>query len=297
MNHLALFAALLLVAAGPAPTEPIAEVNGRTLTQADLDAYLAVRGVPAKASRALRERAASEFVDRELIRGFLSRNKVEPDPEQLALAVQRAKERLAAEGTTPEEALAAPGIDEARLQAEVALSLAWQKLASRSLADSQIREHFERHRRRLDGTRLRLAQVFLPYEPGESVGAAPKTSERLSEIREQIAAGKSSFQDAAKKFSRSPTAETGGEVGWIGPRGDVPEPVAAAAYRLREGELSEVLPSKLGLHLVTVLETEPGELSLEDVRPQIVEELSRDLWTQTVAAERETAKITLRPVR
>jgi len=292
MTRFAQFAVSLLLAAGPAPDAPIAEVNGRVLTARDLDAYLAVRGVPSSASAALRERAAMELVDRELIRGFLARHKVEPDAEQLALAVRRAKERLAAEGGKPEEVLASLGIDEARLEAEVALPLAWRKLAAQALTDEQIRKHFDEHRRRLDGTRLRVAQIFLKYEPGESATDAPKTTDRLSAVRDQIIAGKTTFTAAAKAHSQSPTAARGGEVGWIGPRGDLPEPVAAAAYALKEGGVSDVVTSRIGAHLVTVLEVEPGDLSLEDARPAIVEELSRRLWEQTVAAERKTAKIT-----
>jgi hypothetical protein len=42
-----------------------------------------------------------------------------------------------------------------------------------------------------------------------------------------------------------------------------------------------------------VTDVKPGELSLEDVRPAVIAELSRSLWDQTVADERKSAKIVI----
>jgi parvulin-like peptidyl-prolyl isomerase len=288
--------AILLLAATVAPHADdavIAVVNGRKLTGRDLRVSLALRGVPEEVSPAFRERAVKELVDRELIRGFLQRNKVTPDPNQLALAVRTAKERLAAGGKNPDEVLKSLGVDDARLSSEMAVPLGWRKLVSRSLTAKQIRDDFEKNRRRLDGTRLRVSQIFLKYEPGESAENAPKATAKLKAIREAITAGKTTFADAAKARSQSPAAAGGGDLGQIGPRGDLPAVVADAAFRLDKGQVSDVIFSPLGAHLVTVTEVEPGELSLEDARPAIVEELSRKLWEETVAAERKSAKITM----
>lgn len=288
-----LAALLMLSAAAPPDAVVLAEVNGRTLTDRDLASSLAIRGVPANASPAVRDRALAELIDRELIRGFLTRHKVEADAEQLAVAVRTAKERLAAGGKNPDEAIASLGFEETGLAAEVALPLAWQKFVGRTLTEAQIKERFEKNRRRFDGTRLRVAQIFLRDEPGGTAGQAPRTTARLAALREEIVGGKTTFAAAAEKHSQAPTKSAGGEVGWITTSGDLPAAVSDAAYRLDVGGVSEVVTSRRGAHLVSVLEVEPGELSLEDARPKIVAELSRDLWAETVAAERKTAKITM----
>jgi parvulin-like peptidyl-prolyl isomerase len=285
---------LLLSAAGPpADDAALATVNGRKLTGRDLRVSLALRGVPEETSPAFHDRAVKELVDRELVRQFLERNKVAPDPQQLALAVRTAKERLAAGGKDPDKVLKSLRTDEARLSEEIAVPLGWRRLVNRTVTDKQVREHFERNRRRLDGTRLRVSQIFRKYEPEESLEAAPKAIAQMKAIRDEIASGKASFAEAAKKYSQSPTAKNGGDLGKIGSRGDVPAAVAEAAFRLDAGQVSDVILSPLGAHLVTVTEVEPGELSLEDARPAIVEELSHKLWDETVAAERKGAKITV----
>ncbi|HEX6984748.1 MAG TPA: peptidylprolyl isomerase, partial [Planctomycetaceae bacterium] len=128
-------------------------------------------------------------------------------------------------------------------------------------------------------------------EPGESPEKAPTTAGRLDAIRRRIVSGETTFAEAAKAHSQAPTAVGGGDVGWIGPRGDLPSAVTRAAYALEPGAVSEVVLSPFGAHLVTVTEVEPGDLSLEDARPAILDELSEALWAETVAAERKIAKI------
>jgi parvulin-like peptidyl-prolyl isomerase len=185
------------------------------------------------------------------------------------------------------------GLDEKRVQDEVALTLAWNQHATRTIADAQIREYWKAHERRLDGTRLRVSQIVLKYEPGESPKSAPKTTAKLKLIRDRIVSGKKSFADAARDVSQSPSAEQGGDVGVIGPRGDLPEAVSQAAYKLGKGDVSDIVLSPFGAHLVTVTALEPGDLSLEDARPAIFKELAEKLWRDTVASERKMAKIVL----
>jgi len=115
--------------------------------------------------------------------------------------------------------------------------------------------------------------------------------QRLKDLKGQIASGKLTFQDAAKKHSESPTRDQGGEVGLIGFRGKLPAPVCRAAFSLKVNEISEPVISPFGVHLVQVTEIVPGDLSLEDVRPQIFDRLSEQLWTDTIARERKSAKI------
>jgi parvulin-like peptidyl-prolyl isomerase len=288
------FFVLLALALPAAPPDTVvAEVNGRRLTQSDLRAFLVIRGAPADVSPSFRSRATSELVDRELIRQFLERIKTVAEPAAVDAAVRAAMERVAMRSQDSATILASLGVEEARLRSELAVSIAWRHHVGRVLTDRQIREHFDRHRRRFDGTRLRVSQIFVKYEPGESPSHAAKTAERLQVLRREIAGGKTSFADAAKAHSEAPTAASGGDVGWIGPRGDLPTAVTRAAYALRRGEVSEGIVSPFGAHLVVITDLKAGDLSLEDARPPIVEELSQTLWDETVASERKAAKIVM----
>lgn len=292
MNALAATGLLLLtLAADPAADAVLAQVNGRQLTARDLDAYLAIRGVHGDLSQAVREAATRELVDRELVRQYLERRKTVADPESLAAAMRVAKQKLAPDAEDVSAALKSLGLDEQRVTDEVALTLAWNQHAKRTITDSEIRNYWKANQRRFDGTRLHVSQIILKYAAGESQKDAPQTTAKLKAIRDEIVSGKRSFADAARDVSQSPSAEQGGDVGVIGPRGDLPEAVSQAAFKLEKGDVSEVVLSPFGAHLVTVTKLEPGELSLEDARPAIFKELAEKLWDITVASERKSAKM------
>jgi parvulin-like peptidyl-prolyl isomerase len=114
----------------------------------------------------------------------------------------------------------------------------------------------------------------------------------LLQVKEDIAAGKTTFADAAKKHSQAPTAADGGDVGWFGWRGGLPAAVSEEAFALETGAVSEPVRSPLGVHLVQVVEREPGRLSLEDVRPAVYNALSKSLWQEIAQRQRKSARIT-----
>ena len=86
-----------------------------------------------------------------------------------------------------------------------------------------------------------------------------KARERLQAIRAEIAAGKLDFAAAAKKFSECPTAKDGGDLGYIRRRGTPEdEPLARAAFALKPCELSEVIETDYGFHVVRVTDRKAG---------------------------------------
>lgn len=283
----------VLVSRSAVAEEMIATVNGVALTTDDLRISLALRGLPETVSPTVRRQAVDWLIERELIRQFLERNKSTVDADALEATIRQTLEQRQKENRPVEPTLESLGIDEARLAAERAVSVAWRRHTQRVTTDEQIHQHFDEHRQRLDGTRLRVSQIFRKYDEGESIDNAPQTQAALEIIRQPLVEGATKFEDAARRESQSPSAQKGGDVGWIGPHGHLPAAVSAAAFALKPGEVSPVVLSPFGAHLVTVTDVDPGELSLEDVRPAILAERADRLWKETVAAERKIAKIVM----
>jgi foldase protein PrsA len=76
-----------------------------------------------------------------------------------------------------------------------------------------------------------------------------KTKDEAEKIRADILGGKKSFADAARDFSIDPYSKnTGGDLGFV-VAGDDPLQVAAFALQ-KDGELSPVIQSKMGFHVL-----------------------------------------------
>lgn len=73
--------------------------------------------------------------------------------------------------------------------------------------------------------------------------------EKLAGIRESIVAGTGDFEAIAQSESDCSSAKRGGDLGHFG-RGQMQKPFEDAAYSLKVGELSGVVDSDSGVHIV-----------------------------------------------
>ncbi len=281
---------ILVLGAGE-PARVVVKVNGTAITEGDVDFIATTRQLKPEQRTEQESKLIDELVDRQLVREFLARRKISAPADELGFQIQQAEDAIKKHGDDPATLLAKLGYTPERLKTELGLPLAWQAYVRQNVTLPQTREYFENHRAELDGTQLRARQIFLklPPNPTEADQAAKRS--QLKELRSQIESGKLTFADAARKHSESPSKEQGGDVGLFGARGKLPTPVTRAAFGLKVNELSEPIVSTFGVHLIQVTERLPGDLSLEDVRSEIISKLSDQLWADTVRNERKSAKI------
>lgn len=281
---------ILVLGAGE-PARVVVKVNGTAITEGDVDFIATTRQLKPEQRAEQESKLIDELVDRQLVREFLARRKISAPADELGFQIQQAEDAIKKHGDDPVTLLSKLGYTPERLKTELGLPLAWQAYVRQTVTLPQTKEYFETHRAELDGTQLRARQIFLklPPNPTEADQAAKRS--QLKELRSQIESGKLTFADAARKHSESPSKDQGGDVGLFGARGKLPTPVTRAAFGLKVNELSEPIVSTFGVHLIQVTERLPGDLSLEDVRSEIISKLSDQLWADTVRNERKSAKI------
>ncbi|MDR2637461.1 MAG: peptidylprolyl isomerase [Zoogloeaceae bacterium] len=87
---------------------------------------------------------------------------------------------------------------------------------------------------------------------------------RLNDLRERLAHGED-FAELARLYSLDGSAAKGGDLGWINPGDTVPE-FERAMDALAEGEVSQVVQSPFGFHLIKVEERRTQDMSEEKLR-------------------------------
>jgi peptidyl-prolyl cis-trans isomerase D len=107
-------------------------------------------------------------------------------------------------------------------------------------------------------------------------GADAKQKEAAQVLANRIVAegrGGKNFADLAKKESQDPSAEKGGEIGWLN-QGQLPEALDKQIFALAKGEISEPIETPVGFHIVKVEDIkEEKTLSLAEAKPVITREL------------------------
>jgi peptidyl-prolyl cis-trans isomerase SurA len=107
-----------------------------------------------------------------------------------------------------------------------------------------------------------------------------KAKNKLIEIRKQIVEDSIDFADLAKKYSDDySSGRSGGDLGWQKRGTFVPE-FDATAYSLKKGELSDIVETEFGFHLIQLIERRGNTINARHIliKPEITSadiELSR----------------------
>jgi peptidyl-prolyl cis-trans isomerase C len=81
----------------------------------------------------------------------------------------------------------------------------------------------------------------------------------------------SNFAEMARKYSQDPSAESGGDLGWVG-RGQLDPTFEEAAFQMRRGQPSGVIQTNFGYHVIFVEDKRPaGTEPFDQVKASIRE--------------------------
>jgi peptidyl-prolyl cis-trans isomerase SurA len=111
-------------------------------------------------------------------------------------------------------------------------------------------------------TKIEVAQIVV--KPEISVDQKDKLRDKLNSFRERVYAGED-FKMLATLYSDDPGSATkGGELGFVN-RGDLVPEFERAAFRLKEGEISEVVESQFGFHIVQLIERRGEQINVRHI--------------------------------
>ncbi len=96
---------------------------------------------------------------------------------------------------------------------------------------------------------------------------AEVAARRLAEMKRQIETGQAKFEDLAKANSEDGSAPEGGDLGWMGAGGFVPE-FEEAMNALPLNGISGPVVSRFGVHLIQVMERRTVDIEMKQLREQ-----------------------------
>ncbi len=287
--------ALAATLAAAQETDVIARCGSAVVRRVDLDNVVRRLGLAVTADEPQRQRAEAavldQLVDERILRAELDRLGIRVTGSEVEAAVARLREQVASRGLGFEEFLAASGRTPGDLDAQVALEIALEKFVRPRITAEALAETFEKNRRQLDGTRLRVSHIVLRPEAGGGDDAGAGLLDRATAIRQQIVQGRLSFAEAARLHSAGPSRREGGDLGWIGRDGPMAEGFSGRAYGLSKGSVSPPFSSAQGMHIVTVTAVEPGRIGIDAVRPRLEKILAQDLVRGLVVAGRSRSPV------
>jgi peptidyl-prolyl cis-trans isomerase C len=135
-----------------------------------------------------------------------------------------------------------------------------QELQLPDPSDETCRRHYAAHESSYrTGERVRVRHILFAVTPGVDVAALRKHAEPVFlDVRCHDGKPSDRFADAARKWSNCPSGAEGGDLGWLTAGDCAPEFAREIFGKAEVGVLPRLVHSRFGLHVVEVLERQPG---------------------------------------
>lgn len=243
----------------------LAEVNGGTITTADFSRELKNLPEYLKAMAETpegRKEMLDTMVIRELILQQASKDGLDKGAE-IEEKLQDLKKRLVVESYLKK-----------KVEAESQVS------------DADLQKFYEQNKDKFkSGEQIKASHILV------------KAEKEAKDILAQVKAG-GNFEELAKKYSADSSSAKGGDLGWFG-KGSMVPVFEKAALALKEGQVSDVVKSDFGFHIIKLTGKRPAGLRpLEEVKEQIkgaiMPQKQQEIFQKIKEELKKSAKITVK---
>lgn len=158
-----------------------------------------------------------------------------------------------------------------------------EHLPDQKLVDAQVKAAYQANKDKYQAPEQAHVAHILIANKDEA-----KAKQQIEKLRQEAASGADFAKLAKDNSSDSNSALKGGDLGPI-PRGQTAPEFEAAAFALNKpGELSPVIKTQFGYHIIKLIEKKPARtMSLEEVKPQLEKQFLQEASQKARRAEVE----------
>lgn len=248
----------------------------------------------------LQEKVLGDMIDNELLYQSAQQMGFEVKPEEVQEKYASLKARFPDESLF-EKTLGMMGITVEEVKEQIKRGLAIKQFIDKkfvekmNIPDQEVKEYYDSHPEYFkEKEQIKASHILIKVDEDADEKAKKEAMDKIKAVQEKIKKGED-FTELAKTDSEGPSAPKGGDLGFFG-RGQMVKPFEDAAFALKTGEVSDVVETQFGYHLIKVFEHKPESTqSFDSVKDKIVEFLKQQK-VQTEVNEyltelKKTAKI------
>ncbi|HEY1503130.1 MAG TPA: peptidylprolyl isomerase [Stellaceae bacterium] len=260
-------------------TRIAAVINNDIVTADDVNARLMLlmrsSGIPdtPQNRQQLQNRVLQQLIDEKLEMQEGKRYKVTADKAEIERALTSIESRNSMQKGGLDQYLKSAGIPRSTLADQVTASIIWNKVVEGryssdvSVSDTEVNDEIARLKADMGKPQSHVAEVFLAIDNPTQESEVKSLADKLIQ---QIRAG-AQFPAVAQQFSQSPSAATGGDIGWVTPNQFGP-PLDEAIAKMNPGEMSYPIRTTAGYYILYLIDRRtPGQTSADDTQLSLVE--------------------------
>jgi peptidyl-prolyl cis-trans isomerase D len=159
-----------------------------------------------------------------------------------------------------------------------------------NVTDAEIAAHYEQNKDTYKVSEQRRAShILLNLDKSASAAEVKSVTDKAQSLLAQVRKNPELFAKLAKENSQDPgSAELGGDLSYFA-RGAMVKEFDAAAFNLKQGEISELVKTEYGIHIIQLTEIKAGSIkSLDEVKPQLSAEIKKQKAQKAYSEAAET---------
>jgi peptidyl-prolyl cis-trans isomerase SurA len=268
----------------------VALVNGEIITLSELEqmgkpyydqvSQTSTAGEREEKMKKARMEVLGRLIESRLLEEEMKKRKIEVPERDVDATIQDVLKSSKLTENDMKKALAREGMTYSTYRQRVRDELGKMRLVSREIKskivieDVVLRDYYQKNLEKFtDPLEVKIQQIFFPVPERASQEETAAVEREARPILERARKGED-FAELARKFSKGPEAGDGGLLGYFKHRELMPE-LEEAGFKLRPGEISDLVRSPAGFHILRVLERKGGEpRPFAEVQFKIREELS-----------------------
>jgi peptidyl-prolyl cis-trans isomerase C len=277
----------------PAPVKPmpaalpdvLARVNGEAVKKADLDRLIknmelsANQPIPPERRDEILRKALDQLVTYAVLSQETRARKVTVTDAEIDGSLKQMQSQFPNEAEF-KKALTARGMTVEKLRADARIDMSINRMMEAEVAsapaptDAQVREFYDKNPDKFKQEEaVRASHILIPADEKADDATKKKARAEIDDILKQLKAG-ADFAELAKKHSKDGSAAQGGDLNFFG-KGQMVPAFDQVAFSLKPGEMSDVVTTPFGYHIIKVTERRAAStVPFDQVSPRIKEYLT-----------------------
>ncbi|WP_315169297.1 peptidylprolyl isomerase [Metaclostridioides mangenotii] len=245
----------------------------------------------------MKDSILEQLISTEVIYNQAKKDNLVPTEKEVKKSVDEIKKNIESNKDYKKQ-LDEIGIDDTFLSDQEKKSIALQRYQeafykNTKVTESDLKKYYDSHKEEFNKDQVEASHILIKTvdDSNKELPKAKKEAakKKAEEVLKKVKDG-GDFAKLAKEYSQDGSAESGGSLGFFG-KGDMVEPFEKAAFSLKEGEISDIVETQYGYHIIKVTNKKKDVTSFEDAKDTMKQSILEEKYSQKIEKLTKAAKI------
>ncbi|UCD79320.1 MAG: peptidylprolyl isomerase, partial [Desulfobacterales bacterium] len=221
------------------------------------------------------------LIEREVLYQESQKAGIEISDQSVDEQLAEIKKRFPAEKDY-QNALSVMKLTEDEVKTQIARGLAIRELINReivskiTISDEESKAYYDANPQFFkQPEQVKASHILIKVEEGATDAQKAEARKKIDDVQQKLKNG-GDFAELAKTYSEGPSNVRGGDLGYFS-RGQMVKPFEDAAFAMQPNELSDVVETRFGYHLIKVHDKKPEEtLAYADVKEKLSQRMKQE---------------------